>query len=117
MVDGSALTLTVGAIATLVAFDGSALIKVDAVVFQRIDKHFHSTGDFPLGVGIFHTQEENAARLMAHTLRNGALNQVAQMDKTGGGGSHTGDDGTFGELPCGEPGLHLLGSLGYIGKQ
>jgi len=117
VVNGGALTLTVGTVLAVVAVDGSAFVKADVVMLQRIDQYFHSAGNFTLGVGILHPEEKYAAGLVSHALRDHALNQVAQVDKTGGGGSHTGDNGAFSQLTAGEALLHLGGSFGHIGEQ
>jgi hypothetical protein len=77
---------------------GSAFVKVDAIVLQGVDEHFYGTGNFPLGIGIFHAQEQHAAALVRHPLGGQTLYQIAQMDKAGGRGSHTGDDCAFGIL-------------------
>ena len=117
MVDGSTLTLTVGTVVAVVTVNDSAFIELNTVVLQGVDQNFHSAGNFPLGIGIFHTKEQNTFTLVCHTLCDQPLNQVAQMDKAGGGGSHTGDDGTFRQIPLGEAGIHFFRGFGNIGEQ
>ena len=117
MVNRSTLTLTVRTVNTIVTIVGSAFVKCDAVVLQSVDKNFHSAGNFTLCVGIFHAQEQNTTRLVAHALGNGALHQVAQMDKAGGRGSHTGNNSAFRQLTGGKTGFHFLGSFRHLGKK
>ena len=117
MVDGGTLTLTVGAVCAHIAVYGSTLIEGNAVVLQSIDQHLHGTGDLTLGVGVLYTQKKHAAALVRHPLRGQALHQIAQMDKTGGGGGHTGDHGTLRGIAAGEPGLHSLRCFGNIGEK
>ena len=103
-----------------IGYDGSdngAFIKIDAVVLQRVDQHFHSAGNLTLGIGVLHTEEQHAAALMAHTFGNGALHQVAEMYKTSGRGGHTGNHSAFRQLTGREAGFHFLGSLGHMGEQ
>ena len=117
MVDGGPLALTVRTVVAAVAVNGCALIKVDVVVLQGADEHFHSAGNLPLGIGVLHPQEQYAAALMGHPFGDHALHQVAQVDKTGGGGGHAGDYRTLGHLTLGKTRFHLLGRFGHIGKQ
>ena len=117
MVNGSTLTLTVGAVVAVVTVDGSAFVKLNAVVLQGVDQNFHSAGNFPLGVGVFHPKEQNAFTLVSHTLCNQTLDQIAQMDKTGGRGSHTGHNCAFCQLALGETGFHFVRSFRDIGEQ
>ena len=117
MVDTGALTLTVGAIAAVVAIDGGTLVKVDAIVLQRFNQNLHRTGNLPLRIGVLHPQEQNAAALMRHALTGQTLHQIAQMDKAGGGGSHTGDNSSFGQISLGIFFFQLLAGGGDIGEQ
>ena len=117
MVDGGSLALAVGSVKTAVAGVGGAFVKADAVVGQGVNQHFNGAGDFSLGVGIFHAQEQHAAALVGHPLGNHALNQVAKVDKTGGGGGHTGNNGSFGKTTGRESGFQVLGGIGYLGKK
>jgi len=117
MVNGSTLTLTVGTVITVVAVDGGAFVEIDAVVLQGVDQHFHSAGNFPLGISIFHPQEKNTAALVSHTLGGQTLHQVAQMDEAGGRRCHTGDNSALGNITKGELFLQRFGSVSYIGKQ
>ena len=117
VVDMGSLALTIGAVNAVVSVNGSALVKMNTVMLQGVYQNFHSAGNFTLGIGIFDTQEEDAAALMCHALRGQALNQVAQVDKTGGGGSHTGDDCAFGNFTQGKLFLERFGGICYMGKQ
>ena len=54
---------------------------------------------------------------MSHPLGGQALDQVAKVDKTGGGGSHTGDDSTLGNISQGETVLQHFGGIRHMGKQ
>ena len=117
MVDTGALTLTVGAIAAVVAIDGGTLVKVDAIVLQRFNQNLHCTGNLPLCIGVLHPQEQHAAALVCHTFTGQTLHQIAQMDKAGGGGSHTGDNSPFGHISGGIFFFQLLAGGGDIGEQ
>ena len=117
VVNCCSLTLTVGAIQAVIAFNGGAFIKIDVVVLQRVDQYFHSAGTLTLGVSVFHPQEQNAAALVGHPLGDHTLNQIAQMDKTGRGRSHTGHDGAFGQFTLGKTCLDFLGRFGHIRKK
>ena len=48
---------------------------------------------------------------------NRTLHQIAQMDKSGRGGSHSGNHRTLRKVALGEPGFQLLGSFGHVGKK
>ena len=117
MVNGSPLTLAVGAVTAEVTVHGGSLIKVDAIVLQCVNQHLHCAGNLPLGVRILHTEKQHASALVGHPLGGEALHKVAQMDKAGGGGSHTGDDRALRHLTGG---IHLFkgfGRVGNVGKQ
>ena len=111
------LPLIIGAICAAVTVCGGALIKLNAVMLQRFNQHLYRTGNLPLGIGVLHPQEQNAAALMGHTLGGQALDQIAQMDKTGGGGGHAGDDGALGYISGRKFLLQLLRRHGDIGKK
>ena len=117
MVNIRPLALPVGAVAAVVAVDGSALVKVNVVVLQRFNQNLHSPGNLPLGIGVLHAKEQYAARPVGHPLGDHALYQVAQVDEACGRGGHAGHDGPFRQVPLGESRLQLLGGGGYIGKQ
>ena len=117
MVDARPLPLAVGAVSPKVPIDGGTLVKVDVVVLQGVDEHLYRSGDLPLGIGILHPEEENAAGLVGHPLGDHALDQVAQVDKACGGGGHPGHHGPFRQVSLGEALLQLLGGGGHIGKQ
>ena len=76
MVDAGSLPLTVGAVQAIVTIMGGAFIEMDAVVLQGLDEYLHSAGDFPLGIGIFHPQEQHTAALVGHALGDGSLDQI-----------------------------------------
>ena len=117
VVNCGSLTLTVGAISAVVAVHGGAFVKVDVVEFQGVDEHLHRTGNLPLGIGVLYPEVQHAAGLVGHPFRNRALHQIAQMDKSGRGGSHSGNHRTLGKITLGEPGFQLLGSFGHVGKK
>ena len=117
VVNCGSLTLTVGAISAVVAVHGGAFVKVDVVEFQGVDEHLHRTGNLPLGIGVLYPEVQHAAGLVGHPFRNRTLHQIAQMDKSGRGGSHSGNHRTLGKVALGEPGFQLLGSFGHIGKK
>ena len=98
MIDRSSLPLTIGTVDAVVAIVGSAFVKLNTVVLQSVNQNLHSAGNFPLGIGVLNTKEQHTAALMAHTLGNCALNQVAQMDKAGGRGGHTGNYSALGKV-------------------
>ena len=60
MVNICPLALPVGAVAAVVAVDGSALVKVNVVVLQRFNQNLHSPGNLPLGIGVLHAKKQNA---------------------------------------------------------
>ncbi len=117
VVDGRPLTLTVGAVKTVVAVHGGTLVKVDAVVLQGVDEHLHRAGNLPLGIGVLHPEEQNAAALVGHPLGGQALHQIAQVDKAGGGGSHPGDDGTLRDAAGGIFFFQRLRGFRHVRKQ
>ena len=117
VVDRGSLTLTVWAVSAVVTVHGRALVKVDVVEFQGVDQHFYRAGDLPLGVGILNPEVQHAAGLVSHPLRNRALHQIAQVDKSGRGGSHPGDHRALGKVALREPGFQLLGSFGHVRKK
>ena len=117
MVNGGTPALTVRAVAAVVTVNGGTFVKADVIVAQSVDEHLYGTGHFPFRVRILHPQEQHTAALVAQPLGDGALHQIAQMDKAGGGGSHTGDDCTLREISCGEACLQILRCVGHIGKQ
>ena len=117
MIDGSSLTLAVRTVSTVVTGVGSTLVKENVVMLQRVNQNFHSAGNFTLGVGIFYAQKQHTAALVGHTFRNHTLNQVAQMDKAGGRGGHTGNHSSFGNITQWETLLQCFRGVCYIGKQ
>ena len=117
MVDFRPLTLAVGAVGAVVSINGGALIKVDVVVLQGRNEHLHRAGNLPLGIGILHPEEQNAVCPVGHPLGDHALDQVAQVYKACGRGSHTGDHGALRQIALGEPCFQLLRRGGHIGKQ
>ena len=52
----------------VVTGDGRALVKVDAVVLERVDQHLDRAGDLALCVGVLDPEEEHAARLVGKPL-------------------------------------------------
>ena len=90
---------------------------MNVVVLQGFNQHLHRAGNLPLGVGVFHTEKQYAAGLMRHPLGDHALHQIAQMDKTGGGGRHPGADCAFRQFPPGILILNIFRRLRYVGKQ
>ena len=108
MINVSPLTLAVGAVCAVVAVHGGTLIKVNAIMLQCVDEHFHSPGDFPFGVGILNTKKQHTAGLVGHPFTGQSLNQITQVDKSGGGWSHPGDDGAFRKITGREPLFKIL---------
>ena len=86
-------------------------------MLQRFDQHLHRAGNLPLGIGILNPQKEHAAALVGHALRGQALNQISQMDKPGGGGSHSGDNRSLRHIPRRVFGFQLLRGHGDMGEQ
>ena len=117
MVDIRPLTLAVGAVGAVVAIHGGALVKVDAVVLQGVNQNLHRAGNLPLGIGVLHPQEQYAAALMGHPLGGQTLHQIAQMDKTRGGGSHPGNHRALGQPPGGIFFFERLRSFCHVGEQ
>ena len=117
MVNIRALTLTVGAVAAVVAVDGGAFVKGDAVVLQGADEHLHRPRNLTLGVGILYAQKQNAAGLMSHALGHQALHQIAQMDKARGGGGHARNDRALRCIAGRKAFLQLVGSHRYVRKK
>ena len=117
MVNGGSLALTVGAIQAVVTIVGSAFVKLNAIVLEGVDQHLHGTGDLPLGIGVLHAKEQNAAGLVSHTLGGQSLHQVAQVNKTGGRGGHTGNNCPFGDISGGEPLFQSFRRVGHIGEK
>ena len=117
MIDRGALALTVGAVGAGIAVDGRALVKVDAIVLQRIDEHLHGARHLTLGVRILHAEEQHAAGLVRHTLGDKALHKVAQMDKARGGGSHAGDDRALGKVAGGITRLKVFRRFRHVRKE
>ena len=117
VIDGSSLTLTVGAVNAVVAVHGGTFVKVDAVVLQGLNQHLDGAGDLTLGIGVLHPQEQHTAAAVGHTLGGQTLHQVAKMDKAGGGGRHTGNHGAFGNAAGGIFFFQHLRGVCDIGKQ
>ena len=117
MVDCGSLALAVGAVSAVVAVNGSAFIKIDIVKFQGVDQHLNCAGNFPLGIGVLHPEKQHAAGLVGHPLGNGALHQVAQMDKAGGGGGHPGYNRALGQAALGKTRFQFLRRCGYVGEE
>ena len=86
-------------------------------MLQRVDEHLHGARHLALGVRILHAEEQHAAGLVRHALGDQPLHQIAQMDKAGGGGSHTGDNSPFGHISGGIFFFQLLAGGGDIGEQ
>ena len=68
MVDCSSLALTVGTVIAVVTSVGSAFVKLDSVMSQRVNKNFNGTRNFAFGVGILYAQEQNTVTLVRHAL-------------------------------------------------
>ena len=117
MVDVCPLTLAVRTVNAIVALHGGAFVKGNAVMLQGFDQHLHRTGNFPLGIGVLHPKEQHAAGLVGHPLGGQPLHQIAQMDKTGGGGGHPGDHSALRQLTGREALLHGLRGFVYVRKQ
>ena len=114
MVNSGPLTLAVGAVNAVVTIHCGAFVKMNTIMLQGVDQNLHSSGNLPLSIGILHPQKQNAAALMRHALGGQALNQVAQVDKSGGRGGHTGDNRAFRYIPQGKSGLQIFRSIRYI---
>ena len=117
VVNGSLLTLAVGAVVSGIAVHGGAFVKMDAVVLQSVDEHLHRAGNLSFGIGILHPEEKHTAALVGHPLGGQPLHQVAQMHKASGGGGHTGNDRTLRNLTGRVLLFKRFGRIGYIGKQ
>ena len=83
LVDFSTLSLSVRSIGTVVAFNGSAFVEVQAVVIEYPDDGFHTAFDSTLEVGVLDSQEENTVALVSQTLADDSAEQVAQMHEAG----------------------------------
>ena len=70
MVKAGSLPLTIRAVVAKIASMGCAFVKGDAIVLQSVDENLHRTGNFTLGVGVFHAQKQHTAGLVGHTLRD-----------------------------------------------
>ena len=117
MINGSPLPLTVGTIIARITAHGGSFVKVNAIMLQCVNQHLYRAGNLPLGIGILHTQEQHASALVGHPLGGETLHQVAQMDKAGGRGGHTGDDRALGNLTGRILLLQGFRGVGYVGKQ
>ena len=84
-------------------------------MLQSVDQNLHRTGNFTLGIGVLNTQKQYALALVRHPFGGQTLHQIAQMDKAGRGGSHTGDHRTLRIVTGRELCFHLFRGLGYIG--
>ena len=101
LVDAAAFALPIGAVSAGLAVRRRAFVEADAEIIQRVDQHGDGAFHFALVVRILDAQERYAAAAVGQTLvREGAV-QVAQMDKTGGTGAHTGDHSTFRQIALG----------------
>ena len=117
LVDRAALTLPVGAVRARLAVRRRAFVEADAEVVQRVDQHGNGAFDFALVVRILDAQERHAAAAVGQTLiREGAV-QIAQVDKTGGAGTHTGDHGTFRQIALGISCFQFFGRGRNVGEQ
>ena len=117
MVDLCALTLAVGAVSAVVTGDGRALVKVDAVVLERVDQHLDRTGNLALGIRVLHAQKQHAAGLVRHALGDQPLHQIAQMDKAGGRGRHARDNCAFRQIARREALFHVFRRRRDVGEQ
>ena len=73
-----------------------ALVKVDAVVCQRLDQTLGRTGNLALSIGILNSQIEYAAALVCQTLAHGRGEQAAKVNKACGAGCKARDLGALG---------------------
>ena len=78
-----------------------AFVIGNAVIGERSDQCLHGTLDFTLPVGILNAEVENAAGLMCQTFIDNCLIHAAEVNKTGGAGSETGDLCALGEVARG----------------
>ena len=117
VVDRGALALAIGAVSAGIAVDGRALVKVDAIVLQRVDEHLHGARHLALGVRILHAEEQHAAGLVRHALGDKTLHKVAQMDKARGGGSHAGNDRALGKVAGGITRLKVFRRFRHVREE
>ena len=94
-----------------------ALVKVDAVMSQRLDQTLGRTGNLTLCVGVLNSQIEYAAALVRQTLTNRGGEQAAEMHKACGAGRETGDLCALGELTRGICCLNIGRCLGDLREQ
>ena len=84
---------------------------------QGLDQSFNGSGYLSFGIGILHTQEQDALRLMAHSFGGQPLHKISQMNESRRAGGHTGNHGALLQITGRKASLDLFTAFPNLGKQ
>ena len=111
------LTLAIRTVIAFFAVDKCAFIKIKSEFFENVDNGFNAAFNSAFCVGIFNSEEENAAALVCKAFIGNCAEKVAEMHKTGGAWCNSGYLCAFGKISFGIACFNLFRGFGNIREQ